>query len=268
MTPFAPVPVYGHRIVSVRVHGIDFTYSRHTANVPRHAHKNGMIVLGVSGAFEESYTGRGVSTACEFGTALVRPAGEPHSNRFARRGARDLAIEFPDDALEWLQSPRPVLSAVASYRDDHVAVLARRAIRELATNDNATALALEAVACELMAWLVRRESTSDAHSGWMRRVREFVIQEWQHRRITLTDLARVGNVHPVHLARVYGSTFGETPAASIRRLRTEWAARELLRSSRSIAEIAAQAGFTDQSHMTRVFRGTFGVTPRAWRRGR
>jgi AraC family transcriptional regulator len=48
-------------------------------------------------------------------------------------------------------------------------------------------------------------------------------------------------------------------------LRVEWAAAEILSGHRSLAEIAAEAGFADQSHFTRVFRRQVGVTPGEYR---
>jgi AraC-like DNA-binding protein/mannose-6-phosphate isomerase-like protein (cupin superfamily) len=44
-------------------------------------------------------------------------------------------------------------------------------------------------------------------------------------------------------------------------------ARELLRAGEGIAEVAAKAGFTDQSHLGRWFRRAFGVTPGRYRSG-
>lgn len=45
-------------------------------------------------------------------------------------------------------------------------------------------------------------------------------------------------------------------------------ARHLLRDGHSIAAVAADTGFADQSHMTRLFRRTFGTTPGLYRRGK
>lgn len=44
-------------------------------------------------------------------------------------------------------------------------------------------------------------------------------------------------------------------------------ARRLLRRGESIAEVAAQTGFADQSHLGRLFRRVFGVTPGRYRDG-
>jgi AraC family transcriptional regulator len=47
-------------------------------------------------------------------------------------------------------------------------------------------------------------------------------------------------------------------------LRLEWAAARLS-EERSLAQIALEAGFADQSHFTRAFRRHFGVTPGRYR---
>jgi AraC-like DNA-binding protein len=44
-------------------------------------------------------------------------------------------------------------------------------------------------------------------------------------------------------------------------------ARRLLRAGRSIAAVAAETGFSDQSHLGRWFRRVFGVTPGRFRAG-
>lgn len=44
-------------------------------------------------------------------------------------------------------------------------------------------------------------------------------------------------------------------------------ARGALRTGDSIAEVAAQTGFSDQSHLGRLFRRTFGVSPGRYRAG-
>jgi AraC family transcriptional regulator len=82
----------------------------------------------------------------------------------------------------------------------------------------------------------------------------------------LTELAAIAQVHPAHLARTFRVSFDCTIGEYTRRLRVAQA-RELLASSAlSIAAIAAECGFADQSHMTRVFRREVGVPPAVYRR--
>jgi AraC family transcriptional regulator len=265
---FAPVPARGHRLLHTRVNGLRFTYSRHREDVGTHAHEHPMLVLGCGGAFEERYTGRIRSATCVPGTVLVRPAGERHSNRFGAADARDVAIEIESNALERLRPWADCLGGVGSWRGPSIAPLARRFRVELELGDDASPLALEALALELLTWLMRSTKRANRTTDpvWLRRVREFIREEWRHRAIRLHDLAGVAGVHPAHVARFYRRRFGETPAGSIRRFRLEWAADQLARSPKRLAEVALEAGFADQSHFTRAFAARFGTTPGSFRR--
>ena len=73
---------------------------------------------------------------------------------------------------------------------------------------------------------------------------------------------------PTHLARAFRRHFGDTPGTYLRRLRVERAARAIEDGDASLAEIAADAGFTDQSHMGRAFRSVKGTSPARWRAAR
>ena len=61
--------------------------------------------------------------------------------------------------------------------------------------------------------------------------------------------------------------FGITPYRYLMRLRVEQAARLMHEPRRSLADIAANMGFTDQSAFTHAFVARFGVTPGRWRAG-
>ena len=51
----------------------------------------------------------------------------------------------------------------------------------------------------------------------------------------------------------------------MRRLRLDWAAAQLADSDVTLAQLAAEAGFVDQSHFTRAFKRHTGLTPGRYR---
>src|SRR5256885_155059 len=71
--------------------------------------------------------------------------------------------------------------------------------------------------------------------------------------------------HPASLARAFRAHYGLSVGEYGRRLRLAGAAAELAGSETPLAEIAANAGFADQSHFTRVFRRHVGTTPARYR---
>ena len=52
----------------------------------------------------------------------------------------------------------------------------------------------------------------------------------------------------------------------LRELRLERAARLLRESAESVAEVAYETGFADQSHLQRLFKGRYGICPLAYRK--
>jgi AraC-like DNA-binding protein len=86
-----------------------------------------------------------------------------------------------------------------------------------------------------------------------------------HRDITRDETARHAGISPGHFSHLLKERTGRTFTELLRQCRVDLAC-ELLRSTGdSIASIADQCGFCDQSYFTRVFRDVKGVTPGMFR---
>lgn len=133
--------------------------------------------------------------------------------------------------------------------------------------DAASALATEGLIFEILAEAVRsRVSTDETKSPrWLAPVGEFLHANFSES-IVLEDVARIADVHPVRLARVFRRQTGGTIGEYVRRLRVEYASRRISASTDSFIEIALTTGFTDQSHFARTFKNHFGVTPGEYRK--
>lgn len=92
------------------------------------------------------------------------------------------------------------------------------------------------------------------------------IEESFGERISVTNLAARLGVHPDYLSRAFRERYGTTIGGYVKRLRVDLAAKLLADSADSIADIAAAAGFADQSHLNKVFRTVLGVSPGKYRR--
>jgi AraC-like DNA-binding protein len=66
-----------------------------------------------------------------------------------------------------------------------------------------------------------------------------------------------------HFIRAFHLEFGLPPHAYHLRLRLALAV-ELLSSGLSVATVANECGFADQSHLSRKFKEVYGLTPAAW----
>jgi AraC-like DNA-binding protein len=81
--------------------------------------------------------------------------------------------------------------------------------------------------------------------------------------VTLAEAAAILHAHPTHLVRAFRDAFGLPPHAYLTGRRVE-RARALLLDGRRPAEVAATAGFYDQSHLTRYFKRYLGTVPSSW----
>jgi AraC family transcriptional regulator len=84
--------------------------------------------------------------------------------------------------------------------------------------------------------------------------------------ISLQGVAAAAGLSPFHFSRMFKRSAGLTPHQYLIRLRLERAKDLLLRTQDSVAEIALESGFCDQSHFAMHFKRVYGITPRAFSR--
>jgi AraC family transcriptional regulator len=239
-------------------------YSPHLV-IPRHVHSEEMVMmLTLAGELMEV---RDKSRdECPARGFIFNPAGEAHSNVFGHEGARCLVIEV--DALR-SKATREYSSAFDQplcAPDARLAALGRRIRQEFQVGDEAARLAVEGLTLELLAMIARRRQRANARRppDWLRQARDY-LHDCFSERFDLTELARVAGVHPTHLAREFRRHFHCTAGEYVRRLRLDRVVQRLSQSEESIAEIAADAGFYDQSHFSRAVKAHTGLSPAAYR---
>ncbi|MGH4030262.1 AraC family transcriptional regulator [Actinomycetota bacterium Odt1-20B] len=85
-----------------------------------------------------------------------------------------------------------------------------------------------------------------------------------HEGVTLDEAALLLNAHPAHLIRAFSGAFGIAPHQYLMARRVD-RARRLLLDGRPPGQVAADAGFYDQSHLNRHFKRIVGTTPGRFR---
>ncbi len=85
---------------------------------------------------------------------------------------------------------------------------------------------------------------------------------------SVDELARVANMSKYQLDRRMRHVFGLATGQWLLKIRLDAAQRLLQQTEQSIASIALQAGYTDQSAFTRQFRRSTGLTPGEFRAAR
>jgi AraC family transcriptional regulator len=214
------------------------------------------VAVVLEGGLVKSFPRRAVELEAKSGVTI--PAGAAHGARFGSVGARILIV---------MAGSTGGFDRLVELRGRELTWLAWRLAGELRASDAAAPLAAEGLALELLA-ATTRETTVERSPGrppaWLRAAEE-LLRARPTDRIGLGELAETVGVHPSYLARAFRRQYGLSVGEYGRRLRLAWAAGELARGELSVAEIAAGAGFADQSHLTRVFRQHVGTTPARYR---
>jgi AraC family transcriptional regulator len=86
--------------------------------------------------------------------------------------------------------------------------------------------------------------------------------------LSLNELAAVAGLSPSHFNTMFKEATNQTPHQFVVQCRVEYAMNLLANRKLSLAEVASQAGFYDQSHMARCMRRVVGVTPAVVKRQR
>jgi AraC family transcriptional regulator len=214
--------------------------------LPRHAHEHASYALLLSGGFGERTN---EIVHCRPGSIVYRPQGQPHDDCFFS-ASHCFNVE------------------VALHDDDCKASLGASTIwqlfEEFRNGDDCAHDIIAALESELP------ESAPAVESGcftlrWLQKARGIALDATTAPR-TVSAIAREVGVHAGHLSRSYRARFGVSISQDLRRTRIA-RAKSLLAAGLPLAQVAAAAGFTDQSHMGKAFRAHAGISPRQWRNG-
>jgi transcriptional regulator GlxA family with amidase domain len=112
-------------------------------------------------------------------------------------------------------------------------------------------------------WDDEQIGTQSCRSRRLFRMLEF-IRCCSHERISLGDLARIGQCSEMHVLRLFKTGVWMTPHAYLVQIRLEQA-RSRLATGMVVVDAALEAGFADQSHLHRYFVRRYGLTPAQYR---
>jgi AraC-like DNA-binding protein len=97
---------------------------------------------------------------------------------------------------------------------------------------------------------------------------EFVLSRQWGECLSLRDLANEVGISVYHLCRMFRRATGSTLHQYRQKLRVRWSLESVMESSRSLVDIALDAGFSSHSHYTSSFRQEFAQTPSTVRASR
>jgi len=261
-----PGSYYGETLRSRKIANFEFSERVYSPKyqTPKHMHKQALFCFVMQGNYTETY---GCKTReCRSSTLLYHPPGELHAEHFHDAGGRSFLIEI---APHWLAQIRQQLAVADSSADFHggvIELLSRKLYKEFIQVDSASLLIIEGLMMEMLGETTRQRAANESNHSprWLQQAKDLLHARFNET-LTLAEVAQNVGVHPVHLAQTFHKTYHCTVGDYVRKLRIEYACRELATSAKPIVDIALAAGFCDQSHFTRTFKRTTGAAPSQYR---
>jgi len=217
--------------------------------------------------------------AMELGDFYLYPAGRPGFTRW-QSVDKTLHIVLEPDFLsqvaidtDCLNPGNLELLPVLNTRDRKLESLVPLFLQEIEDGDLGDRLYLESLSSILGIHLLRqycqvvpkiRQSAGGLAPKKLSTVLEY-IQARLSQELGLDAMAAEIGVSRCHFATQFKRAVGLAPHQYVSQQRIEKAKRALRSQQRSIAEVALECGFSNQSHLTKVFKKQTGTTPKAYR---
>ncbi len=242
----------------------------HTRSFSRHSHEGfgfGVVEQGALGFFY-----RGENVVASAGRINTVNPDEVHTGHPATEQGWSYRMfycsaEFVQamaEAIAGRPVPLPFLTQ-GVIKDEHLATLMRQSHARL-MNSRLPRLEQDSLLLPLLAALFARHTFAPAppiqpgdERARIHRVIDF-LEAYFAEDVDLDTLSAIACLSPYHFIRVFARQTGLTPHAWLMQVRVRKAS-VLVRQGVPLADVAVQAGFSDQSHLNRNFRRFLGYTP-------
>jgi AraC-like DNA-binding protein len=261
-------PIGGAIISAPAFPGIERIEARFFGNVFE-PHRHDTYALGVTMQGVQTFHYRGEKRFSLPGNIIVLHPDEVHDGGAATDDGLRYRMLYLEPSLlqRHLETNRTALPFVAEpvLADASLQKVLMEALASL--GDGLDELYVDGLVTEIALGLARHSGEPLKALGaparrQARQARDY-LEANADRLVRSSELEQVSGLDRYALSRHFRALFATTPHRFLvmRRLQR---ARSMIEAGRSLAEIAATVGFTDQSHLNRHFKKAFGLTPGRW----
>ncbi|MFT3794654.1 helix-turn-helix domain-containing protein [Flavobacterium sp.] len=256
---------YGQTNKTLHLGGLTLTDTEYTLpKVDWHYHENAYFTFLIEGRVIEG--NKKEVYDCPAGTLLFHHWQDPHYNIKPEGYTRGFHVEMDKQWFDRFFPDAHRLQGSLNIKHPDLKLLMYRIFRESKRQDRTSNLSIESLLTETLSKLQQIETKSASKKPqWVP-----VIDEILHEQLTddfsLEQLAKLCQIHPVHLSKDFPKYFGCNLGAYIRKLRVQKALELMPSQNSSLTEIAHQCGFYDQSHFIRSFKSFNGNNPADYRK--
>ncbi len=258
-----------------RIPNLDLLHAQHqTQSFPRHTHERYAVGVIEAGALGFHY--RGENVVASTGDISLCIPGEAHTGQPAvNEGWTYRMFYFETSWLETLTSeiadkPRSLPFFRSGVIVDDTLARQLRALHMRLECEATPRLEQETILFAVLTQLIGRYADEplptprtgrEPHAATQ--VKRYLERHYAET-VTLDDLSHLTGLSRGYLVQTFHQALGVPPHAYLRQVRVRHA-KERLAAGQSIAEVALETGFTDQSHLNRWFKRLWGFTPGQYR---
>jgi AraC family transcriptional regulator len=260
---------FGEHVKSCSLEGFkvsELVYSHDFQGTPPHFHEHSLMKGNLGGTFTHSFGNKAAWVSVP-GTMDYCPSGMVHWHTSHRSRVRLLVIEVHRSRLGTEIAESDLMRSPVNLRGERCRWLLAKLYRGFneVERDSASRLEVEGVFLMLLSDTMRTKANKLRTPPWLHKAREIVHERFRES-LTLKEIAQTVDVHPAWLASAFHRAYHQTVGDTLRHLRVDYASSQLRETNKTLAEIALEAGFSDQSHFSNVFRRLVGSTPTQYRR--
>jgi AraC family transcriptional regulator len=203
---------------------------------------------------------------CSAGSLLFQNWQDPHYNVGSKQYTRGFHVEVMPSWFASHHIPVNLIEGSIRIMDPSLKMLMYNVFKETKLYTLGTdQLPIDTLLVQLFGSLTPEiRSYNSQAPAWVRLVKEALHAEpnnWK-----LIDLAKIANVHPIHLSRQFPKYFKATLGDYIRTIKVQKALSLMPNKNLSLTEISAECDFADQSHFIRCFKSCHHLTPLHYRK--
>jgi AraC family transcriptional regulator len=257
---------YGDTNQKLELPGLILTDTEYThPYVDWHYHEHAYFTFIIAGKVLEA--NRKETYHCAAGDLLFHHWQEPHYNNKPKGFTRGFHVELKNEWFSRYDLPTNLIEGSVRMKDPRLKLAMSGIFGTMKRGGENVSSSIDTELIGLF--------TTAAHSpeikctdcpNWVKQLSELLHDAPDSQQLQLSEIARIVNVHPVHLSRTFPVYFDCSFSKYIRLIKLQKATQLLADKGQSLTEIAASCGFADQSHFIRHFKAIRQMTPLSWRR--
>ncbi|GAB5473602.1 MAG: hypothetical protein Mars2KO_17010 [Maribacter sp.] len=224
-----------------------------------HSHKNPHLCLLYQGLDIECKKNL-VPYQRSAGDLYYYRAGENHKTIRTLKDSKNINVEFKSNALKYLTPPFDI---DLENKNPTLKLNVIKMLGELLTNDTTSADSLELIGFELL----KPDKGAQRHKKpqWVTQLDDYLNDHWAND-FSLIELAKAIGVHPITISKNFRKHYSCTYGEYRRMLKIQNSIPLVKNRHISLAQIAYECGFSDQSHFIRNFKKYSSFLPKDFRR--